>query len=87
MFADEGIRVLRQMQTRSVAHANHEFVLETSPGTLRGDALLIATGRAPNVEALNLDGIGLRTGAGGVIEVDEHLQTSGPSLQYSNGEH
>jgi mercuric reductase len=51
-------------------------VLETSAGTLTGDALLIATGRAPNVETLNLDGIGIRTGRGGVIEVDEHLQTS-----------
>jgi mercuric reductase len=76
VFADEGITVLRQTRTRSVAYANHEFVLETSAGTLTGDALLIATGRAPNVETLNLDGIGIRTGRGGVIEVDEHLQTS-----------
>lgn len=76
VFADESITVLRQTQTRSVAHVNKEFVLETSAGTLRSDALLIATGRAPNVEALNLDGIGIKTGKGGVIEVNEHLQTS-----------
>lgn len=80
VFADEGISVLRQTQTRSVEHANNEFVLETSAGTLEGDALLIATGRAPNVEALNLEGIGVRTGPGGVIEVDEHLQTSVPRI-------
>ena len=85
VFADEGITVLRQTQTRSVAHANKEFVLETSAGTLTGDALLIATGRAPNVEALNLDGIGVRTGPGGVIEVDEHLQTSVPHI-YAAGD-
>ncbi len=85
VFADEGIAVLRQTQTRSVTHANHEFVLETSAGTLTGDALLIATGRAPNVEALNLDGIGIRTGQGGVIEVDEHLQTSVPHI-YATGD-
>ena len=85
VFADEGISVLRQTQTRSVAHANHEFMLETSAGTLTGDALLIATGRAPNVEALNLDGIGVRTGPGGVIEVDEHLQTSVPHI-YAAGD-
>lgn len=80
VFADEGISVLRQTQTRSVAHANHEFVLETSAGTLTGDALLIATGRAPNVKALNLDAVGVRTGRGGVIEVDEHLQTRVPHV-------
>jgi mercuric reductase len=51
VFADEGITVLRQTQIRSVRHVNNEFVLETSEGTLRGDSLLIAAGRAPNTEA------------------------------------
>jgi mercuric reductase len=85
VFADEGITVLRQTQTRSVAHANHEFVLETSAGTLTGDALLVATGRVPNVEALNLDAIGVRTGPGGAIAVDERLQTSVPNI-YAAGD-
>ena len=85
VFADEGIEVLRQTQTHSVAHVNDEFVLETSAGTLRGDALLIATGRAPNVEALHLDRISVRTGNGGVIAVDEHLQTSVPHI-YAAGD-
>jgi mercuric reductase len=85
VFADEGIRVLRQTQTHSVAHVNDEFVLETSAGTLRGDALLVATGRAPNIEALNLEGIGVRTGKGGVIAVDKHLQTSAPHI-YAAGD-
>jgi mercuric reductase len=85
VFADEGIHVLRHAQTHSVAYANGEFVLETSVGTLRGDALLIATGRAPNIEALNLDGIGIKTAKGGVIAVNEHLQTSVPHI-YAAGD-
>lgn len=85
VFADEGIRVLRQTQTHSVSHVNDEFVLETSAGTLRGDALLIATGRTPNIEALNLEGIGVTTGKGGVIAVNEHLQTSVPHV-YAAGD-
>jgi mercuric reductase len=85
VFTDEGIQVLRQTQTHSVAHVNDEFVLATSAGTLRGDALLIAAGRTPNVEALNLDGIGVRTGTGGVIAVNEHLQTSVPHI-YATGD-
>ena len=85
VFADEGIQVLRQTQTHSVAHENGTFVLQTSAGTLRSDALLIATGRAPNVEALNLDGIGVGTGNGGAIAVDEHLQTSVPHI-YAAGD-
>jgi len=84
-FTDEGITVLNQTQTRSVAYANGEFVLDTGAGTLTGDALLIATGRAPNMEALNLDGVGVRTGAGGAIRVDQHLQTSAPHI-YAAGD-
>ena len=85
VFADEGITVLRQTEIHSVQHADGEFAMETSAGTLRGDALLIATGRAPNVETLNLDHIGIRTGKGGVIEVNEHLMTSVPHI-YAAGD-
>jgi mercuric reductase len=85
VFADEGIQVLRQTQAHSVAHVDNEFVLETSAGTLRGDALLIATGRAPNIEALNLEGIAVRTGTSGAIAVNEHLQTSVPHI-YAAGD-
>ena len=85
VFADEGIQVLRRTQTHSIAHVNNEFVLETSAGTLRCDALLIATGRAPNIEALNLKGIGLKTGKGGVIAVNENLQSSVPHI-YAAGD-
>ena len=85
VFADEGIQVLRQTQTRSVGHENGTFVLESSAGTLRGDSLLVATGRVPNTEALNLDGIGVVTGNGGVIAVNEHLQTNIPHI-YAAGD-
>lgn len=80
VFADEGITVLPRTQVMSASHADEEFTLETSAGTLVGDALLVATGRAPNVEALNLAGPGIRTGAGGVIQVDEHFRTSVPHI-------
>jgi len=85
VFADEGITVLRQTQTNAVAYTNGEFVLDTTAGTLTGEALLIATGRTPNIEALNLDSIGVRTGPSGTIAVDAHLQTSVPSI-YAAGD-
>jgi mercuric reductase len=85
VFADEGIQVLRHTQTHSVSYINREFVVETSAGALRSDALLMATGRAPNIEALNLEGIGVKTGNGGVIEVNEQLQTSVPHI-YAAGD-
>lgn len=48
--------------------------------TLEGTHLLVATGRVPNVEALNLEAAGVATGAHGYIRVDERLQTSAPGI-------
>ena len=47
---------------------------------LEGDALLVATGRTPNVDALNLATAGVRTGSRGEIAVDDHLRTSNPRI-------
>ena len=66
-----------------MAYTN-EFMLETNTGTLRADQLLVATGRTPNTEALNLEGIGVKT-AGGAIQVDEYLQTTTPGI-YAAGD-
>ncbi|MEX0943658.1 MAG: mercury(II) reductase [Pseudomonadales bacterium] len=74
-FRREGIEVLVKTWASRVDYTNHEFVLETNAGTLRADQLLVATGRTPNTEALNLEGIGVET-VGGSIRVDQHLQTT-----------
>jgi pyruvate/2-oxoglutarate dehydrogenase complex dihydrolipoamide dehydrogenase (E3) component len=44
-----------------------------------GATLLVATGRAPNVEGLNLEGAGVRYGPNGV-EVTDRLQTTNPRV-------
>ena len=80
VFSAEGIEVRTQTQSHSVAYGNGEFVVQTNHGELRGERLLIATGRAPNTETLSLDAIGVRTGKGGVIAVNDHLQTSNPHI-------
>ena len=80
VFRAEGIEVRTQTQSQSVAYMNGEFVVHTNHGEVRGERLLIATGRAPNTEGLNLDAIGVKTGKGGVVEVNDHLQTSVPNI-------
>jgi pyruvate/2-oxoglutarate dehydrogenase complex dihydrolipoamide dehydrogenase (E3) component len=47
--------------------------------TLVGDEFLVAVGRAPNVEGLNLESAGVKYDAKGVI-VDDHLRTSNPNI-------
>jgi pyruvate/2-oxoglutarate dehydrogenase complex dihydrolipoamide dehydrogenase (E3) component len=46
---------------------------------VEADEILIATGRAPNVEGLGLQEAGVRHGRRGV-EVDDHLRTSNPRI-------
>src|SRR5215212_8295520 len=52
--------------------------VETSEGekTLEGSHLLVAAGRPPNTEALNLEAAGVETDRRGQIEVNERLETS-----------
>ena len=47
---------------------------------LHADAVLFATGRKPNVEGLGLEEAGVELGKRGQIKVDEHSQTSVPSI-------
>jgi pyruvate/2-oxoglutarate dehydrogenase complex dihydrolipoamide dehydrogenase (E3) component len=50
-------------------------VAETARGRFEGTHLLVATGRSPNVEQLDLDAAGIRFDAGGVV-VNAALRTS-----------
>lgn len=44
------------------------------------DHLLVATGRTPNSDTLNLEKTGVKTDAKGFIIVDKHLETSTPGI-------
>jgi mercuric reductase len=48
--------------------------------TIEGDALLVAIGRQPNSEALDLPRARVRAGSRGEILIDEHLRTSNPRV-------
>ncbi len=49
-----------------------------TPCLLEGDALLLATGRRPMTDDLNLHAAGIQTDAQGAIVVNGHLQTPSP---------
>ncbi len=53
--------------------------------TLAGSHLLVAAGRVPNVEALNLKATGVETGMGNYIQVNEYLETTQPGI-YAMGD-
>jgi dihydrolipoamide dehydrogenase len=62
--------------TQRIAFDGSTYTLELADGTaLRGDALLVATGRTPNVPAGAAEA-GIALDERGYIAVDEHLRTS-----------
>lgn len=78
-FRREGIEVLKQTRVSRVDYANNEFSVHTSAGALYAEQLLIATGRTPNTEALNLNAIRVATRRGAIV-VDSHLRTTVPGI-------
>lgn len=84
VFQAEGIKVLNNTQASQISYTNEEFVLATSAGELRADRLLVAVGRTPNTERLNLEAIGVETARGAIL-VDDCLRTTLPDI-YAAGD-
>lgn len=51
-----------------------------TPFFIDGDALLLATGRKPMIEGLNLSAVGVQTDSHGAIVADIHLHTTAPHI-------
>ena len=83
-FKAEGVKVLNDTQASQISYTNEEFVLDTNAGELRADQLLVAVGRTPNTDRLNLESIGVETDRGSVI-VNEQLETRVPGI-YASGD-
>ena len=72
----EGVEIVEGAQVERVAGRAGAIELQVAGGTaFVGTHLLIAAGREPNTERLNLPAAGVRTGPQGVV-VDDRLRTS-----------
>lgn len=84
-FTARGIRVLRGAKTMEIRDDGDIAVLSlaTKTGTeeLRADAVLVATGRRPNIDALNLAGAGVAVTERGAVRTDNRLRTSVPGIR------
>ena len=91
--ADEVTKILEEDGIQVFLEANTLKAEQTSEGqlqltvripegerTLGGSHLLVATGRAPNTERLNLEAAGVRANGRGFIQVNERLETNVPGI-------
>jgi len=76
VFEDEGISVLTHSLPKTISHDGKAFVLNLKNSQVRGDQLLVATGRQANTAVLDLSKVGVKTDPQGRIIIDDHMQTS-----------
>lgn len=81
VFADEGITVHTGAEITKVAREGAVVMAALGPRqTLRADHVLVATGRRPASDGLQLDRVGVKLGAKGEVLVDDQLRTDNPRI-------
>jgi glutathione reductase (NADPH) len=77
----KGVRVVFQRQIAAIRQAGTALRCDLEDGSaIEVEAVMFATGRGPNAGQLGLEAAGVRLARDGSIAVDEHFQTSLPSV-------
>ena len=88
-FEDEGISVVSGIAYRAIRKGEHGIALDVVRNgqntTIDADQVLIATGRAPNIEGLGLTEHGIALSPKGGIVVDDRMRTTGAGI-YAAGD-
>src|SRR5436309_8551182 len=85
ILCEDGVEVLLNTKAASVEPGGDgmvRLVVHNGGGerALLGSHLLLAAGRSPNIEALNLGAAGVETDKNGFIKVNERLETTVPGV-------
>ena len=80
ILREDGVEVLLSVKTERVSCASKRIRVEVRDGpqgrTIEGSHLLVAIGRTPNSDTLNLGAAGIETDAKGFIRINNRLQTN-----------
>jgi pyruvate/2-oxoglutarate dehydrogenase complex dihydrolipoamide dehydrogenase (E3) component len=84
ILREDGIEILLNARTQRIARANGGISLavtvEGETQTIAATDLLVATGRVPNTEALQLASAGIEVDQRGFIRSNDRLETSAPGV-------
>lgn len=84
ILRQDGIDIMLNAKALRVSQSGQGILLDVESqqvlSTMAGSHFLIATGRVPNSDTLNLAAANIRTNERGFIEVNERLETSAPDI-------
>jgi pyruvate/2-oxoglutarate dehydrogenase complex dihydrolipoamide dehydrogenase (E3) component len=84
ILREDGVEVLLETDAASVERRGDIVVLTVRTAgeerALSGSHLLVAVGRTPNTDRLNLAAAGVETARGGFIKANQRLETSAPGI-------
>ena len=86
ILREDGVEVLLEAEAQGAASAGGRIDLTvrlagaSDPRTLTGSHLLVAVGRVPNTDRLNLAAAGVQTDRQGCVQVNERLETTAPGV-------
>lgn len=80
ILKEDGIEVLNSAQATRVEKTGSGVRVRLQPGEVSGSHLLVAVGRVPNSDRLNLGAAGVETDKAGFIKVNSRLETSAPGI-------
>jgi pyruvate/2-oxoglutarate dehydrogenase complex dihydrolipoamide dehydrogenase (E3) component len=85
IMREDGLEVMletRPVSVKQLSKGNIQLTVQTKMGerTLNGSHLLMAAGRVPNTDWLNLDAAGIQSDKRGFIQVNERLETNVPGI-------
>ena len=80
IFADEGINVINARATSVETTGGGKTVRTDRGSTVETDAILVATGRNPRVDGLDLVSAEVKVDSRGFIVVDEAMRTTNPKI-------
>lgn len=75
----EGINIFKNTKIKQIDLVNGQKQITTNSTTITVDAILVATGRLPNLESLDLATAGVKFNNEG-IQVNQKLQTTNPKI-------
>jgi len=80
-MSKKGMRIALRSHIQSIERRGDTLVCHCSDGSaIEADAVMYATGRAPNTHGLGLEHAGVELAANGAVIVDENFQTNVPSI-------